>query len=182
MTNRLVLNTIRFTMKELFVDLKDYLSENTVFNRKAARGIIIKNNKLLCIHSKYGDYKFPGGGLENNETLEQTLFREVLEETGYSVKEKSLKSAFIVHEKRRGEDSDIMLMDSFYFFCDVYENPGEQSLVDYENDYQYKVAWLSIDEMISHNESCKNLENIPWIVREIVVLKELKKILTFDNK
>ena len=163
-------------MKELFLDLKDYLSEKTVFERKAARGIIIKNNKLLCIHSKYGDYKFPGGGVEKNETIEKALCREVLEETGYSVKEDSLQLAFLVHEKRKGKDSDIMLMDSYYFFCEVYENRVEQSLVDYEIEYQYKVDWLSVNEIISRNESCKNVNSIPWIKRETLVMKELLKL------
>ena len=58
-------------MKELVIDLKDYKEDAKVFKRTAARGIIEKDGKFLIIHSKYGDYKFPGGGKEEGETLEK---------------------------------------------------------------------------------------------------------------
>lgn len=47
---------------EITIDLKNYNSENSIFKRSAARGIISKGDKYLLIYSKYGDYKFPGGG------------------------------------------------------------------------------------------------------------------------
>ncbi len=37
------------------------------------------------MHGKYEYYKFPGGGMNYGETLEQTIVREVQEEKGYTV-------------------------------------------------------------------------------------------------
>ena len=69
-------------MREIKIDLQDYKEGGSVFRRVAVRGIIERDGKYLIIHSKYGDYKFPGGGMEQGEPLEQTLEREIKEETG----------------------------------------------------------------------------------------------------
>jgi len=57
--------------------------------RIRAVAIIINNGKVLLIHrinyeKEY--YVFPGGGVENGETIEQAVLREVQEETSLEVK------------------------------------------------------------------------------------------------
>lgn len=160
-------------MKELSVDLKNYQSENTIFYRTAVRGIIKHGNTYLIIHSKYGDYKFPGGGKHDDETLTDTLLREVKEETGYTVRQDSIHEYLKVTEKRKGSPEDIMLMISYYYFCDVEEQVGERNLDDYEKEYGYQTAWLPLEEIIAHNENLNSIEKIPWVVRETTVMKEL---------
>jgi mutator protein MutT len=39
-------------------------------------------NQILLLHSPRGDWEFPGGQVEEGETLTQALQREILEETG----------------------------------------------------------------------------------------------------
>lgn len=55
----------------------------TVNTRHAVRGIIFYHEKVLMILNKHGDLKFPGGGINQYETAEEALRREVKEETGY---------------------------------------------------------------------------------------------------
>lgn len=161
--------------REFTIDLKDYSKEETFFKRTAARGIILIDGKYLLIHGKYGDYKFPGGGMEKGEGIEQTLAREVSEETGFIVKDDSIQKAFLVHEKRKGEKEDLMLMDSYYFYCDVNSVVGKRNLDDYEKEYNYQVCFLTLEEAIQKNKSVKNIENIPWIRRDTLVMEELCK-------
>jgi 8-oxo-dGTP diphosphatase len=55
---------------------------------QAARAIIIENNKLLVMYRKKGAaeyYTLVGGKLNENETPEQALIREVKEETDMTV-------------------------------------------------------------------------------------------------
>lgn len=57
--------------------------------RYSARAIIIKDEKILLMHrinDGHEYYVFPGGGVEDEETIEQAVLREVLEETSTQVK------------------------------------------------------------------------------------------------
>lgn len=160
-------------MKKLTIDLHDYIEGGSVYKRTAVRGIIQKDKKYLLIYSKYGDHKFPGGGLKQGESFEETLLREVQEETGYIVKKESISEEILVKEKRKGDPDDLLEMDSYYFFCDVFETIGDRNLDDYEAEYDYKVSWMTLEEAIKNNESVKDYENIPWIKRETLIMKNL---------
>lgn len=55
---------------------------------KAARAIIIENNKFLVMHrNKYGSEYFTlvGGRVQEGESVDQALVREVKEETGLDI-------------------------------------------------------------------------------------------------
>lgn len=57
--------------------------------RIRACGIVIHDEKLLLLRRKIKEddyFVFPGGGKEENETLEETVVREVLEETSIHIK------------------------------------------------------------------------------------------------
>lgn len=160
-------------IKEITMDLRDYDETENVFQRKAVRGIIKNGNKYLIIHGKYGDYKFPGGGMDEGETLLDTLYREVLEETGYRVKEESISDYILVHERRKGMFNDRLEMDSWYYFCEVGREVEERKLDEYEKEYEYEVEWMELKEALRKNEEVKDRKMIPWIDREMLVMREI---------
>jgi len=54
--------------------------------REAVRAIIFRGRELLMVYSSNGgDYKFPGGGVDQGESHEQALAREIDEECGMSL-------------------------------------------------------------------------------------------------
>ncbi len=110
-----------------------YLSLGGV--KMLAQGVVISDGKVLLVKQKVkrGDivWNYPGGGVEPGETFEQACIREVLEETGYTVKiikpliQRKEKQAFLC-ELISGtltieDDEDILdvrwidLQDDMYF-------------------------------------------------------------------
>ena len=158
---------------DIVIDMNNYTKTDTIFNRVAARGIIHHEDKYLLIFSRYGDYKFPGGGVEKGEELTDTLIREVHEETGYNVIADSIVKFGKVLEKRAGMKEDLMIMESYYFTCDVTEDAGARDLDDYEAEYDYQVVWTTLEEAIARNRKVTDLETCPWVVRDTKVMEEI---------
>lgn len=161
-------------MQELTIDLQNYAPDAPVFRRTAVRGIVCRDGKYLLIHSKYGDYKFPGGGMEQGESLSDTLIREVREETGYAVVPESIRAFLLVHERRKGMKDDLLLMDSYYYFCEVGETAGMRNLDVYEQEYDYQIIWMTLEDAIAAaSDAAGNLADVPWVQREIMVMRKL---------
>ena len=72
-------------MKQIFINEDNLLEEElegTVIRVKAM--LINSNNEILLAHNN-GTYQYPGGHKEDDEGMEETLIREVKEETGIDV-------------------------------------------------------------------------------------------------
>ena len=72
-------------MKQIFInedDLREEDLEGTVIRIKA---MIINSNKEILLAHNNGTYQFPGGHKEEDEAMDDTLLREVKEETGIDV-------------------------------------------------------------------------------------------------
>lgn len=155
-------------MKLLFeVDTKDYNIKGTMVNRPSVRSIIIKNNKLAMIHSlKYDYYKFPGGGIEPNESKIDTLIRETKEEAGLRIKLESIKEFGYVHRIQKGDYEDVFIQDNYYYFVDVYDEVSEQLLDDYEADECFTLEYIDPNVAVEHN-SLSEYKKIDKIMLEI---------------
>ncbi len=150
-------------MRELYTnDEKDYDTSLPVVVRKACRAIIMKDGLVATVHSsKHGYYKFPGGGMEPGESLEDTLIRETLEETGLRIIPESIREFGYTEELRKDKyDKAIFDHFSYYFFADVQEDVESQKLDRYERDEGYKLRWVTVEEAIEAN-SRMTKKNVP---------------------
>lgn len=160
------------------LDSKNYSNDMPKIIRHAVRGIIFKENKIAMIRSKYGDYKFPGGGMENEESEIDTLCREVQEETGLCVIEESCRPIGEVLELRRDRyEEKIFEHHSYYYFCDVSDEVLETNKSVNEINYGYELAWVSLQEVYNANMTIPEIEKRPWVYRDTLVIKML-----IDNK
>lgn len=130
-------------MRLLFeLDTKDYDPGGVPFVRPSVRGIIIRDGKIAMVHSlKYDYYKYPGGGIEPGENLEDALIREVAEESGLSVIPGSIREYGLVHRVQKGEKADFFIQDNYYFLCDAEGAVKAQHLDDYEAEERFTLEF-----------------------------------------
>lgn len=170
-------------MRELFsIDLHDYENEYAVFRRPSARGIIFKDKKLALVYSvKEKYYKFPGGGIKENEDMKTALIREVKEEVGLIVIRDSIKEFGSVMRRQKSSYSPdtIFEQENFYFFCDTEDQITEQKLDDYEKDAEFVLRFVDIDEAIRTNNNYCTSDPFDEIMikREARVLQMIKDTL-----
>ncbi len=101
---------------------------------KNARAIITKKDKILLLYNKEHDYyELPGGSLKKFEPLEMCLKRQVLKETGYTIKVN--EESVIVREYFQDAT-----YESHYFFA------GLKNLKIKENklkQFDLEIKWIN---------------------------------------
>ena len=176
-------------MRELFIlDKKNYNPNGSVGKRPSVRGIILRNGKIAMMHSqKYNYYKLPGGGIEPGESLEETLIREVREESGLLVIPTTIKKFGYVRRIEKGKYEDIFIRDNYYFICEAETKIVEQELDAYEAEEQFILEFVPIGHAITVNNTADHLEKNDIITfrgmleRENRVLELLQKELKGDS-
>lgn len=146
--------------------------------REAVRGVIIRNNALLMVYSqKNGDYKFPGGGVDEGETHAQALAREIREECGAEILSVHDGIGKITeYDIPVEKNADVFKMDSFYYLCEADPVFGKQSLDPYEAKLGFIPVWTDIDKAVCANRMLIKLDKFPrWTPREIFALEYIRR-------
>ena len=167
-------------MRLLFeMDAKDYDPNGTAFVRHSARCIHIRNGLVAMVHSiKYDYYKFPGGGIEEDESKENAMIRETLEEAGLTVIPGSVKEYGYVHrvQKSGHGDAEYFVQDNFYYLCDVEERVQSQDLDDYEAEERFTLEYVEPEKAIWVNRNAGHgPKDQIMLEREARVLELLKE-------
>jgi len=167
--------------EELYRDDKNLLDFNKgkIISRNAVRAIILKENNILMVFlGKTNEYKFPGGGVEKNETIEEALKREVLEEVGCNVI-KIVNKIGIVTEYGIAKEgkNNIFKMISEYYSVNIDNNLTDQKLDNYEKELLFKPCWIEIEKAYKANKKIidDKCDSTPWIKRETRVLEIIKE-------
>ena len=107
--------------------------------RISCRAIIIKDGRILLSHeTNKGNYMSPGGGIENGETSEECVEREVLEETGYITE--VIKPFVTINEYCY----DTLYVNR-YFICGITGN-GQRNLTENEKFKKLKPEWVKLSD------------------------------------
>lgn len=128
--------------------------EGKTFERRAARGIIMKGTNILLLYTKrYNDYSFPGGGVDLHEDMIDGLKREIAEETGAKnievIREFGYIDEYRPHYK---PEYDLIHMLSYFYICNIDDQLGNANLEDYERANGMSHVWVDIQEAIRHNK------------------------------
>ena len=171
-------------MKTLFTtDYKDYERDWPVSRRPSARALILVGDKIALVYAKnIGYYKFPGGGIDENEDNVTALIREVEEETGLSVIPESVEEYGVVHRIHASElyKGTIFIQDSYHYFCKVKTDENgkpiisKQTLDSYERVEGFELRFVSIEEAVQTNLNFKSddFAKLDMITRETLVMEK----------
>ncbi len=149
--------------------------------RHAARAVMTNDSgKIAIMHfTKTGAYKLPGGGVDEGEEIIAALYREILEETGYTIT--NIRELGVVEEDR--------------YFCGLHQTSHcyEATAVDFvgaqlttnEAEGGMNLRWAdSIDQAIAWIESCQTTDTnastaglVMMQTRDIAILRAAKKIV-----
>ncbi|KKQ18598.1 MAG: hypothetical protein US31_C0003G0027 [Berkelbacteria bacterium GW2011_GWA1_36_9] len=115
---------------------------NEIEKHFTASALIVDNGKVLLLHhKKLGVWLYPGGHVEKNETPDQTVIREVKEETGLNVG--------IIGEKDNNLadiNADVSVLNNPYvILCELV---GDH----YHNDIVYLCKISDDNREIKHND------------------------------
>ena len=167
---------------ETILKLKDeeYPFDYVDHTRKTARGILMNEKGEIAFNKLsgydiFGDrhyYETPGGGVDDGETEEAALHREIKEETGYECE--IIKPIGIVDDYYNLIHRHNL---NYYFLCKTSLFVGKK-LEDYETTVIEKVVWMDIDTAIKEFEKMDN-SPIARLVRnrELPILKKVKELI-----
>ncbi len=169
-------------MKLLYeFDYKDYDKCIRTYERNAVRAIIRKGNDIAMVKSdKEGYYKFPGGGMEENESRMEALIRETLEETGLSIIPETIKEYGFTTEKRKStyDFDEVFIQNSYYYTAEVSDSISTLSLDEYEKALGYHLEFIPLEIAYAANKELGKNYHSSFILREAKVLE----ILINENK
>lgn len=160
----------------IFKDAQENIIEyngEEITNRIGCYGIILNmDNEILLIKNKNRKgWLFPGGGLEIEESFEECVQREVLEEVGFKVSVDSqplcVNSNYTYF---RNKDIYIKKID-LLFLCSLKKNEKFSEYLE-ENEGIVEEKWFSIEEF----EECElmwQFENVKQLILQLIDETEL---------
>lgn len=153
-----------------------------ISNHFGVYGVCFKDNRLLCIEKNAGPYQsrfdLPGGSQALDEGLTETLVREVLEETGFSVLSYSrprIYDVFVREEKENFMVHHIMVFYDIELDLAIEKKALPTSVEDGINDSDSEI-WIELSEINFQNSSPLVLK----VKEELLGIADINKI-TYDN-
>jgi len=144
--------------------------ESTLRHREASRAVLFDENGQipLMFVSRHNYYKLPGGGIDEGESREQALIREIKEEVGSEIEITGEIGQIIEHR------SEYNLKQISYCYIGKIISKGTPSFTGKELSMGLEVVWLSLDEAIVRvkNQKFEDYEGSFIQKRDSVLLKQ----------
>jgi len=145
--------------------------------RQAARGAFFNDAGLMpLLHvGKHNYYKLPGGGIEDEELLDQALKREILEETGCTLD--SIIFLGLIIEVR----ADFKMVQTSYCFTGSIKDQQKQpQFTEKELRDEFELLWVGADEALQHlaDSSTGDYQSDFITRRDATIIREAGNVLS----
>ena len=154
------------------------------------KGLIINDNDEITLGYSHKTYQFPGGHLEEGETLSACLLREIKEETGIEITNAKIEpfEKITYYSKNYHNYGKNRQNEIYYYIIETNAvfDANKASLDDWEKEGNYVAKTIPLKEVeeVLINSIPDNPVVNKVIVEEMLdVLKEYNKIKTMqENK
>ena len=139
-------------MKEIIYNY-DLLDDKDINNEVArVKALIINSNNEILFGYADKTYQFIGGHLENGETLEDCLSREIKEESGIEIKFDNLNPFLKIKYYSRNyprKGLNTITTNNYYIVkTDLKPDINNRNLTDYETEWGYDLKYISKDKAL----------------------------------
>jgi 8-oxo-dGTP diphosphatase len=149
------------------------LKTEQYIDRPGAYAILLNDAEEICLINEKGRYTLPGGGSDPGESLEETVSREVKEETGYDIKIINTLDYAIQYCLAKGEG--YFKKECTYFECKVSGNlQSEYESGQYPEWFEPRVA---LEKLLIEDDAHS------WVLQKYIAEKKdgLKSVLLKTN-
>lgn len=170
---------------KLLKEFKDpeFKENHEVRLREASRAVLFDENKLVPIlfvaSGKF--HKLPGGGIDEGESNEDALVREILEEVGSKIKIESEIGKIVEYRSDKNFKWGSDMKQVSYCYLGKILSKGKPQFTEKEMIEEFELVWMTLDKAIETFEKDKptKIEGKFILNRDLTFLKEAKKILAF---
>lgn len=131
------------TQADIFPDKEDNKKELIFEDRATGKAIVFDNQKNIALVGNMVNslYLLPGGGIDHNESIENGIVRECLEEIGCNVE--LIKAVGIINDYRNRDKKHYI---NYCYTANLIGEKGDLSLTEDEAKNGLHVTWVPIDE------------------------------------
>lgn len=158
-------------LKDSAIDIND-IDEEVV----RVKALIINSKNEILLGYFNNNYQFPGGHLEEGETVEECLIREIKEETGMVMKKELLKLFMIINHlsKNYFNTGKNRCNKMIYYIVNTDQNINlnNTNYTKEEKDGDYKLYYVPLsnveDLLIDHSNNYPKFKGIAYEMLEVI--------------
>ena len=115
--------------------------------RVGVYAVIIEDNKILLTR-QWDGYSLIGGGVEKGETIEESIVREVKEETGLTITPDRIIHQATTFFKRNAESQANQSIQLYFTHSQLHGQINNDSITDSEKTYTNSTPeWIDLDKI-----------------------------------
>lgn len=140
-------------MKEIIYNY-DFLKESEVTETVIRTKAVLVTESGIVIGNENSIFQFPGGHLEENESFEDCLKREILEETGIEITDEKIDKPFMkvtYLSKDWPEEGKNRKSEIYYYAIETLKKPdiSKVNYTEHEKEENFKIEVFPLEEAIS---------------------------------
>lgn len=167
-------------MKQLITNKYNLTDSDMTEVVKRVKVLLVNSNNDVLLGYSHNNYQFPGGHVEENETLVQAVNREVLEETGIELNITNIEpfACAIGYYKDWPAEGKNRKIEIYYYEVKTDEKPNLENTeyTENEKDGNFELRYIPLDTV--EDELRKNVEiysDAFGITKEMLMLFTLYK-------